>query len=316
MFNFFKKKQPTTEPWEQPETSANPFEDDPAPAKAAPWEGKTDSLPEQEPLSTEQSIDLQALARQFSPEEMTILAVTGPLGFLSDTDGEQPPEGQPITTTLGLTAWMEEDGPVNEAPATLVALGDARLIAYLRQRVPRDSMIKVRVRPEIDGTRFFMAGLPEGGFDPDLKAILARQVAPVTRDGGELGTFTLMRALNWFQNEVDWLGNEISLTFDQNEPDGLALDTARAIWPDQSDLDSAMRILAAARLLDQKNADFQGEDGDISTDEFMAAMEPESMQVFADGGFSFWFGGYDLFWGQAIRVNGTVTDGPQTAELE
>ena len=46
---------------------------------------------------------------------------------------------------------------------------------YLRQRVPRDFIIKCRARLSVDGSRLLMLELPQPGFDPDLKAILDEQ---------------------------------------------------------------------------------------------------------------------------------------------
>ncbi len=71
---------------------------------------------------------------------------------------------------------MEEDSPdIHQGDFRLVALADDRLMDYLRQRVPRDFIIKCRARLSVDGSRLLMLELPQPGFDPDLKAILDEQ---------------------------------------------------------------------------------------------------------------------------------------------
>ena len=70
---------------------------------------------------------------------------------------------------------------------------------YLRQRVPRDFILKCRARLSLDGSRLLMLELPQPGFDPDLKAILDEQKKPVTFWAEGLGTFALNRALGGFE---------------------------------------------------------------------------------------------------------------------
>ena len=113
--------------------------------------------------------EFRALGQDFLPEELNILAVTGASGF-----GGGRSQGEKLwTASIGLTAWMEEDSPdIHQGGFRLVALADDRLMDYLRQRVPRDFIIKCRARLSVDGSRLLMLELPQPGFDPDLKAIL------------------------------------------------------------------------------------------------------------------------------------------------
>lgn len=45
-------------------------------------------------------------------------------------------------------------------------------------------------------------------------------------------------------------------------------------------------------------------------------MELESVQVYGDGRFEFWFNDGGLFWGRAIHVTGSLTEGPTGAQME
>ena len=87
--------------------------------------------------------EFRALGQDFLPEELNILAVTGASGF-----GGGRSQGEKLwTASIGLTAWMEEDSPdIHQGGFRLVALADDRLMDYLRQRVPRDFIIKCRAR--------------------------------------------------------------------------------------------------------------------------------------------------------------------------
>ena len=95
--------------------------------------------------------EFRALGQDFLPEELNILAVTGASGF-----GGGRSQGEKLwTASIGLTAWMEEDSPdIHQGDFRLVALADDRLMDYLRQRVPRDFIIKCRARLSLDGSRW------------------------------------------------------------------------------------------------------------------------------------------------------------------
>lgn len=262
----------------------------------------------QEPSA--QELQVQAFARRFEAEEFSLVAVTGP-GGLSGDRGEDEPLW---TMTMPLTAWMdEEDGVVHAEPARLEILADDRLRDYLRQCLPGNFIIKARVRADREGGAFQLVGMPEPGFDPELKAILNEQVKPVTLDGEDLGTFTLNRSTNWFQAEVDWAGQTVLLNVDAGEEFQSCLNTARALLAQAGSWDEAARALAADVLLEQVNRDM--EEDPVTREELRECMELESVQTGADGRVTLWYGG-DLFMGQAVRIEGTVDRGPAEAALE
>lgn len=66
--------------------------------------------------------------------------------------------------------------------------------------MPRgDSIIQARVRQGLDDDRFLLVGMPAPMMDRELKAILDEQKKPVTFWESGLGTFTLNRAVGWFE---------------------------------------------------------------------------------------------------------------------
>lgn len=257
----------------------------------------------------------KSVAEEFLSEETDILAVTGPGGAGSEEIGQTGL----WKVTVGLTAWVDEyEGQVRRESARLEAVADDKLREYLMTRVPRDFLISVTVRPNGDSTRFLMTSLPKPGFDPELKAILEEQKNPVTLEAEGLGTFTLNRVLGWFETTVDWLGSQVSLTFDQGEEGRAgAQETARALLAAREDWDGRVRAYAADTLLDRAN-ELLGEDGEegITREEFLARLEPDSILVGPEGAFEFWFGGEDLFLAHPVHVTGTLEQGPARAEFE
>lgn len=264
--------------------------------------------------------ELTALAAQFDSEEFDILAVTGANSF----GGDKEPDQELWTATLPLTAWKEEDGPIHREATCLVALADDTLLDYLRRLAPRDSIIQARVRQGLEDDRFLLVGLPAPVMDPELKAILAEQKTEVSVWAEGLGTFVLNRSVNWFQTDVDWLEQSIQLTYDQADEEEMkaARQTALSLMAGQAGWDEKVRAFAADHLLSQANDRVRDEaqDGEepeeITREYFMQRIELESIQVYGDGRFEFWFNGGDLFWGRAVHVTGSLAGGPADAQME
>lgn len=264
-------------------------------------------------LSPEQE-QVQVFARRFDAQEMTLVAVTGMQGLAHTRESEDTL----WTVRMPLTAWMDEfDCVVHNQPAMLEILADDRLLSYLGQHLPRNFIIKAKVRPALEGDAFQLVGMPEPGFDPELKAILDEQVKPVTLDGGKLGTFTLNRSVNQFQTEVKWLEQTVLLAFDRGQEEQGALDTAATLLTDAENWDERLRTFAAERVLAAVN-DMSQEDEEaqsLTADELAEQLEIELVQVESVDAVTLWLGG-DLLYGRSIRVESTLSAGPTDAVLE
>lgn len=263
--------------------------------------------------------ELRALGQKFLPEEFSILAVTGAGGF----GGSRPQENGPWLAVLELTAWKEEDSeePAHREKTQLVALADDKLMDYLRRRVRGDSVFQIKVRPSEDGKQFLMTELPQPEIDPEMKAILEEQKKPVSIWVPELGTFTLNRLVNWFEAEVEWLGQPARLDIDREEDWDACVEQAKALMADQKGWDEKVRSFAADQLLEQANdwardAAEGEEPEEITREQFMERMELDAVQISAGGSFEFWFNDGDLFWGHAIHVTGSLDQGPEMAQME
>lgn len=265
--------------------------------------------------------ELRALGQKFLPEEFSILAVTGAGGF----GGSRPQENGPWLAVLELTAWKEEDSekPAHREKTQLVALADDKLMEYLRRRVRGDSVFQIMVRPSEDGKQFLMTELPQPEIDPEMKAILEEQKKPVSIWVPELGTFTLNRLVNWFEAEVEWLGQPARLDIDREEDWDACVEQAKALMDDQKGWDEKVRSFAADQLLEQANdwaqdaaGNEDGEPEEITREQFMERLELDAVQISADGRFEFWFNDGEMFWGHSIHVTGSLDQGPESAQME
>ena len=265
-----------------------------------------------------QGAEYKEFAAQFAPEELSVLAVTGPSGFSGGRTGDQGL----WTASIGLTAWMEEDdAEIHQGEVGLVTLGDDQLLAVLRQRVPPDFIVKFRARAAWNGERLLLLSLPQPGFDPELKEILEQQKKPERLNVEGVGEFTLNRQIKWFEAEIAWLEGTIRLEFDKSTPEEMAAaqETAKALLADAAEWDNKIRACAADRLLETANdwaADGERESAPLTREQFMERMELDAVQVDSQGGFQFWFNDGEMFWGHAICVSGSLTEGPTDAQME
>ena len=270
---------------------------------------------EAQPAPQPQNEALHALAAQFLPEELDVLAVTGANGFA----GSKLPNQEMWAASIGLTAWMEEDTPdIHRGDVRLVTLAYEKLMAYLRQRVPRDFILQFKARLSQDGTRLLLLDLPRPAFDPDLKAILEEQKKPVSTWVPDLGTFTLNRGVGWFEAEVQWRETPSQITYDQGTEEEMSAsqNTAKALMADQEAWDQRVRAYAAQQLPLVCPDLGEDEGAGLSADELARRLEVESIQVRPDGSFEFWFHDGDFVWEHAVRVSGTLEQGPTDVGLD
>ena len=256
---------------------------------------------------------IHAMGQEFLPEELSVLAVTGPNPF-----GGGPREDGLWVASMGLTAWMEEDSPdIHREDIQLVTPADPRLLGFLRQRALPDFLIKFRARRSADGSQLLLLDLPQPGFDPDLKAILEEQKKPDSTYVEGLGTFLLNRQVGWYQADVDWLGQSIQLVYDRGSEEEMksAQQTALALLGAREDWDGRARTYAAQQLPVQ-HPGLEDEMLEVPAEELARRLEPESLQVWPDSSFEFWFHDADYQWEHALRVRGTVDGGLDHVYLE
>lgn len=273
--------------------------------KEKPVEKKADSA---------QSEEFRAFAARFEPEEMTILAVTGPTGCVGGKVGDD----QLHTLGIGLTAWMEEfSEDIQQGEFQLVTKAGDDLRPYIAQRLPRDFIVKCKVRPNADNTVFLLADLPEPAFDPDLKAILERQKAPVTRTFEGVGEFTLNRGMKMFQLEAQWADGSMVLCFDEKADADSCAGTARAILADVSRWDSQSRERAADSLLDAANGFIDEDEGEsITREEFISRLVPDTLELSDDGTFRIWFNDDGMLCGSAVEIACSLSYGVTGVDAE
>lgn len=277
MFPFFKKKEAKPEP-------STPVVETPV-----------DETPRSDVLTTQ----LFELCGTFAGEEFDLSAVTGPLGFSALPRPDESMEG-PWLVCLPLTAWSEGDEPVVRGKARLYATADAKLLTHLRRMAPRDSMIQVRVKKNIHGDAYLMQALPSPIMDPELKAILLEQVKEVSMDVDGLGHFILDRSTGFFLGDVQWLEQELQMSF-PHLPDTDAMAAAQEMGRallSNADVWNEKAMQAAQEAFRNACPEDEGE---------LPVFEISSVDLGDDNTFCFWFGSEEL--PEPLCAQGNLTDG-------
>lgn len=98
---------------------------------------------------------------------------------------------------------------------------------------------------------------------------------------------------------------------------GAALRAAHLLWQDQATWNARVLDCSAAELLPIKNESWlEGDEAELTADQFRGRLVLQSVVLSADGSFEYCYGDGDLFWGHAIEISGDLTEGPRSAGIE
>ena len=154
--------------------------------------------------------------------------------------------------------------------------------------------------------------------DESLNEWVIRLQEPVTLEDELFGKLTLNKRVNWYEAEAMWNGLHVKIQLSVNEQDdaGESLKTAHALWQSQDEWDQRIHDFAVQKLLPLKNDTWLDDDElEVTADQFKDRMTLEAVTVYSDGSFAFWHNDGDLFFGHAIMIKGTLSDGPTDADI-
>jgi hypothetical protein len=225
---------------------------------------------------------------------------------------------------LSVRPWKREGGPLDSRKLRLVQNGftEKQLSLSMRSIKPY-TVLRARVRPfEPRPNMLFSAEVLEvrDRNDPDAEfhVLASEQQKPLVLAHPVFGQLTLDRGLDTFQVTLTLAGKpiEVSIDADDEAPDPAFLAIAERFWKDQADWDHRLREIAAAQLIELKNDTWLQEDEKPLTEaEFIEKLTPNSMSFEPPDGFTIYYNDGDIFWGHAIEIRGTLSGGPQSADI-
>ncbi len=175
----------------------------------------------------------------------------------------------------------------------------------------RAGVVKSSVSTGTQGLFVELVGSISSDQELNLRAEDIRK--PVALSDSFFGLFGLDRRLNWYQSETVWKSRiiRLNLSMDNCEDEKAVLKVARSLWSDQESWSQRIYDYVVANLLDLNNGSWLDEGGDMFTpDLFRSRMEVETITVYPDCSFEFWYKDSEQFLGYPIIVYGNLSDGP------
>lgn len=260
----------------------------------------------------------RALAAQLS--ERPIEDVIG----LVDPSGRAgwPEHGNQWTLSFSFHSWRIPPGPMKTRPLSVRLTSSRQDHDELWELVPSYSVVRIRARvveESVFGTS--EAQLVEYlGLASDAELVQAAidLKKPVIQWDPQFGELTLDRRINWYTVETEWNGATIVLNVhvDHSGDTEAALQVARTLWKNQEQWKARIEDCAVQELLSLKSDNWLEEgEAELTADQFKARLELDSITVDHDGSFDFWHNDGDMFWGHAIEVGGSLSEGLTHAHI-
>jgi hypothetical protein len=250
-----------------------------------------------------------------------VVELTGIVSPFGVGAGKSP--GQQVSSMfLTLAAWRSHGGPIRTESLTIYRrVTDDELLEFWSV-IAADTVVRIRARvAEDNDVGFAQAYLEEYlglADDRELQARLDELKKPKTVEDVPFGTFTFDRRAGYYSAEVKWVGETIELRLNAEEPDEIksCLKIARDLWSQQSSWKTRIDDFAAQALLALKNDRWlEDDETELSPEDFKSKMTLQSISIYPDGNFDFWYDDGDLFWGHSIQVSGSLADGPTSAGI-
>ncbi len=153
--------------------------------------------------------------------------------------------------------------------------------------------------------------------DRELNSHAEELKKPVVFTDSFFGFFGLDRKLNWYQSETIWKSKfvRLNLSMDNCKDEKEVLDVARSLWRAQESWSQRVCDYIIANLSDQ-TVPWLDEVGDMVTpDLFESMMEVETITVYPDCSFEFWYKDSGQFLGQPVIVYGNLSEGPVDIDI-
>jgi len=265
------------------------------------------------------SPEAQLLKQLSQRDEVDLLGVVDAGGI----SGSSSRGDELWTLMFCLAAWKYRGEPVRKRKLTVRTKVAKEEFGSTRELIGCYDVVHLRARVAEDN----VFGTPQALLveiigkhtsDDELNKCALELQEPVTFEDSRFGTFTLDRRVNWFVAQTPWSRTNVRLSLSM---DGCAtpqelLSFARSLWDSQVSWSQRITDFAATKLLKLKNETWLEEDEEeLSTQQFKTRMTLESITVYPNRTFEFWYDDGDLFLGHAIMVSGNLRDGPTNAGI-
>lgn len=224
---------------------------------------------------------------------------------------------------LTFEAWRISNESIRTDPLTIRRRVTEKELHKFQDLIKAETIILIRAR--IAENNVF--GSPKAQIedfvaldstDAQLQRHLAQLQEPKIHEDNRFGLLTFDRRIDWYSAQVKWQGKTINLNLNVESADELdpVLKVAYKLWDNESTWSERINNYAIEKLLPLKNDNWlDGDEPELSVQEFKDRMTLEAVSVYPDGEFEFWHNDGDLFWGHSIQISGNLSEGPTRADI-
>ena len=223
---------------------------------------------------------------------------------------------------LFLDIWRIDNAPIREDKLTVQKQVCDNESKSLTNAIAAGVTIRIRTRlleNNLDGSpQALLEELLESNVnDTEINKKRSDQ-QPVIYEDEKFGTFSLDTTLDCFETNTIWNKNDIELSIYENKIENVesAIKTAHSLWKDQSLWNKRIQQYAIEKLLALKNESWLDDnEKSITSIDFIRKMNLESVVIYPNDDFEFWYDDGELFWGHSIKICGNLSKGLKDAEI-
>ncbi|GMQ57263.1 hypothetical protein AN1V17_16580 [Vallitalea sediminicola] len=223
------------------------------------------------------------------------------------------------TFSLNLEYWYNSNFEINTKPLRVTKKVEHAELKKLMDKAKRETVIKIIYDGDISDSIVELDRIIDYDFyDSKLQPFVEDIRKDIIYDDSELGKFILNKSVDTYGSILDWCGVKSELIMETNEESELVelIEKYKDRFSDQFDWDSKAKKFASKELISTKN-DFWIDDDEkeMSEIEFQSLMSLESIVLYTDDSYTFWYKDGDIFGGHVIVVDGDFESGLNRAEI-
>jgi hypothetical protein len=278
-----------------------------------------------QPLDDESTTVFADMERQHHEflRRIALAQVTDILGVVSafGAGGSQGRSDEKWNLVFFFDGWRQGSGPVQTTELRVeMPVSESELSSYLARVKPYDMLlIKGQMADHPAGRKQALAReIVFDVSDVELATRAQELQKPVTVENPRFGVFTLNRSVNWFCGASLWAGKRIELNLSMENSDSVEelFAVATQIWDSEEEWNDKIVEYAVKSLLPLKNDVWLEEDEmELNADQFGERMSLNSITIYPDGAFEFWYDDGGMFLGHLIMVRGSLAGGLDDAGI-
>jgi hypothetical protein len=220
---------------------------------------------------------------------------------------------------FSLEVWREHGGSVRRSELKVRRqVSDAEL-KRLMDQLDAYQLVSLRVRlSEDDNAAELVELIGATESDAELKELARELQEPIVLQDDTFGSLVLDKSVDWYAGTATWFARSVRLnvTPDDEGSASASLEVARTLWRDQEGWGQRVSDFAVKKLLPLKNESWlEDDEQELTPEQFRSRMTLKSITVHSDGSFAFWHDDGDLFFGHAIQICGSLTEGLTDADI-